>query len=128
MPTSLREQAIIALAAICPTTDNPTVVKARAAAAIRDAMGADSPPLRDLVIAIDWALNQPPVDFNQFLIGNNGTCRVYQFANGQKVSVVLDSERAFRFEVATAAGDTTGGLTSEQTEAKLVAIAGLPTR
>lgn len=128
MPNSLREQALVALAAVRPTTDNPAVLRARTAAAIRDAMGDDAPPLRELAAAVNWAMEQPAVDFNRFLVGNTGTCRVYRFGNGHTASVLLDPNRAFRFEVATADGDTVGDLTSEQTEARLVTIAGLPTR
>jgi hypothetical protein len=133
MSTDLRAQAIIALAAVRPTTNDPTVRKVRACAALRKTSGYEHHALRDLAAAVNWAMEQPTFDPERY----RKPARVgwlYEFPNGHTASVIVDHRQPFRFEVLSddpadaGQGRIAAGLTSEQTEAKLAVIAGLPTR
>jgi hypothetical protein len=78
------------------------------------------------------------MDFSKFQTDycHNGTgvWRTYVFPNGHDASVILDphDDRPFRFEIESSdpddlsSGRVVGDLTTEQVEAKLAKLAGLP--
>lgn len=97
---------------------------------VRNAMNCGLVEARD---AVDWAIEQVrATNLDQHRVPNTYGGWRYEFPNGHDASVINDPRRPFRFEVCSKAlnvgGDTVGGLTSEQVEAKLHHIAALPAR
>jgi hypothetical protein len=132
MSTSIRDHALTAVRAAAngqpiPTGHNP--LRVQAAAAVRQAAGCG---LHDAVTAVDWAIEQ----VNATNIGQHRVPTthgwLYEFPNGHDASVINDPHQPLRFSLHSKAlnvgGDTVAGLTSEQVEAKLHAIAALPAR
>jgi hypothetical protein len=58
MPTSLREQATTALAAVQPTSSHSGTQKIRAIKELRRTPGFGHHNLRELADAVDWAMDQ----------------------------------------------------------------------
>lgn len=109
--------------------DRPDNFKLWAVKLLRDATNCH---LGDGARAVDWAIaHLAAVRLDQHRVPTTHGWR-YEFPNGQSASVINDPHRPFRFEVLSddpadaASGGVTPGLTSEQVEAKLHAIAALP--
>lgn len=76
------------------------------------------------------------MDFSKYLTETEGrgVAWAYQFPNWHNASVIVDPRTPFRFEVLSSDPDDknvgwlVAGLTSEQVEAKLEKLVGLPAR
>jgi hypothetical protein len=127
--TTIDMQAITAVRQA--RTDRPESSRLWATKLYRDATGSD---LATALAAVGQAIEQVKVlDLEACRVPADFGWR-YEFPNGYEASVINDPHRPFRFEVLSddpadaASGYVVGGLTSEQVEDKLTAIASLPTR
>ncbi|RKR92714.1 hypothetical protein BDK92_7192 [Micromonospora pisi] len=110
--------------------DNPAGRRVHAAALFREATGAT---LRDSLAAVDEVIAERTTfeNLEQFRQPTTFGWR-YEFPNNRMVTVINDDTAPFRFEVLSddpadvATGNIRRGLTTEQVEAKLVAIYGMP--
>ncbi|WBB94143.1 hypothetical protein [Verrucosispora sp. WMMC514] len=97
-------------------------------AACRDVRAATGCALVDAIAAVDWAIEQVTATSLHRFRQTTETGWLYRFPNGRDASIINDPHRPFRFEMLSdsldAPGGTVAGLTSEQVEAHLYAIAG----
>ncbi|MGS2615139.1 hypothetical protein ACVCAH_11530 [Micromonospora sp. LZ34] len=129
----LRARALAAVQGVDPAkAASEHALRVHASAAVRNATGLG---LMEIVPVVNWAIEQVKnTRLDRFRVRGTYGGWVYRFPNGHEASVINDPSRPFRFEVLSddpadaARGRVAPGLTSEQVEAKLHAIAALPAR
>jgi hypothetical protein len=130
--TDLRARALAAvLAQPAHNAVNEATLRVHASAAVRNETGRT---LHEIAPVVRWAIEQVKnTRLERYRLAADFGW-VYRFPNDQEASVINDPSRPFRFEVLSddpadaGRGRVAPGLTSDQVEAKLHAIAALPTR